>query len=314
VNRGDGTFVEEQNVRLALDVVEAIRTQDSIRTVVYANSIQAGLDNPYGKGKAGAASLLADAATSLGAEFVDIRLPNIFGEGCRPYYNSFVASFIDHVIKGTTPSIEDRPIRLLHVQSAAAALISALTGDASPIDGTPTSVKAVHDTLASMLARYRSGDIPPLSTDFDVQLFNSLRFALFPANLPIPLPSHADHRGVLTETVRAHGGGGQTFISTTVPGETRGEHYHLRKVERFVVVRGTARMELRKVLTDEVVAFTVSGDRPVIVDMPTMWAHNITNVGDTDLLTLFWANEVFNPEDPDTYRESVRMNDLEAVG
>ena len=107
------------------------------------------------------------------------------------------------------------------------------------------------------------------------------------------------------EAVKAHGGAGQTFFSTTRPGVTRGQHFHLAKVERFVVVRGEAEIALRRVLHDDVVRFRVSGRDPVVVDMPTMWAHSITNVGSDELLTLFWANEVFDPARPDTYAETV---------
>jgi UDP-2-acetamido-2,6-beta-L-arabino-hexul-4-ose reductase len=96
-------------------------------------------------------------------------------------------------------------------------------------------------------------------------------------------------------------------VSTTVPGVTRGEHFHLHKVERFVVVRGRARIELRKVLSSGVVTFDVDGDHPAVIDMPTLWAHNITNTGDTEVVTLFWANEIFDPAAPDTYAEPVRI-------
>jgi UDP-2-acetamido-2,6-beta-L-arabino-hexul-4-ose reductase len=105
--------------------------------------------------------------------------------------------------------------------------------------------------------------------------------------------------------VKVHGGGGTTFCSTTVPRVTRGEHFHLAKVERFLVLRGVAEISMRRVLHDEVVRFYVSGDEPRAIDMPTMWAHNITNVGDSELVTLFWANGVFDPADPDTFAEPV---------
>lgn len=314
VNRGEPEMVEKQNVRLAEELAATVRATPSIRRIVYANSIQSEADNPYGRGKARAAVVLAAAASETGGEFVDIRLPNLFGEGCRPNYNSFVATFVQHVIDRTVPEIADRPIRLLHVQEAAAALIEGLDRAPEPPVGTPTTVKSVYDTLESMLELYEeSGDIPPLLTALDVQLFNTLRFSLFPSRYPIALPTHADNRGALTVAVKAHGGMSQTFVSTTAPGVMRGEHFHLRKIERFVVISGTARIELRKVLADEVVAFDVTGDKPVIIDMPTGWAHNIANTGDNVVITLFWTNEVFDPTDPDTYPESVRQPSCEAV-
>jgi len=118
---------------------------------------------------------------------------------------------------------------------------------------------------------------------------------------------HADPRGELFETVRAHGGTGQAFVSTTVPGATRGDHYHLSKVERFFVLKGEAEISLRRLLHDEVVTFRVSGERPGFVDMPTMWVHNITNVGDSELVTLFWADQLLDPVNPDQYPERVEV-------
>lgn len=305
VNRGESESVESENIRLAEELAAVIRATPTIKRIVYANSIQAEVDNPYGRGKARAAQILAKSAQTIAAEFADIRLPNLFGEGGRPNYNSFVATFVQHVIDGTVPDIADRSIRLLHVQDAAAALIDALEDSPGQLDGIETTVQAVYDTLRSMLELYGVGDIPPLLTALDLQLFNTLRFALFPDRYPILLPTHADHRGALIEAVKSHGGQGQTFASTTVPGVTRGEHFHLRKVERFVVISGAARISLRKVLTDEVVSFDVNGENPVIIDMPTMWAHNITNTSASNVVTLFWTNEIFDPQDPDTHRESV---------
>lgn len=313
VNRGEPTEVEQGNITLAEDLATALR-RSPVRRVIFANSIQAGNDTPYGRGKYLAADILRAAARDIGAAFADVQLPNLFGEGGRPSYNSFVATFVDRVISQSVPQIADRSIELLHVQRAAKVLTDEL---ASPVvgasdgvltpQGLPTTVQSIYDTLADMFTLYRTGDIPALATDLDVQLFNTLRYALFPKHYPIALAKHADHRGALTEAVKVHGGQGQSFVSTTVPGVTRGEHFHLQKVERFVVVRGQARIELRKVLGSEVIGFDVDGDNPAVVDMPTLWAHNITNTGDTELVTLFWANELFDPNAPDTYPERVRV-------
>jgi UDP-2-acetamido-2,6-beta-L-arabino-hexul-4-ose reductase len=127
----------------------------------------------------------------------------------------------------------------------------------------------------------------------------------FPAGMPYVPPRHSDVRGDLVEAVKVHGGGGQIFLSTTRPGVTRGQHYHLAKAERFLVLRGEAEIRVRRLLHDDVTTFRVSGDRPVFVDMPAMWAHDITNVGHGELLTLFWSNELFDPGRPDTYPEKV---------
>lgn len=317
VNRGPEREVEEGNLTLAHDVAHSLSGARSVTRVVFANSIQAGNDTAYGRGKAAASRVLAAAAEEHGARFVDVGLPNLFGEHGRPYYNSFVQTFVAAVCAGQAPDVVDRPIALLHVQDAAQALIDALdtTGDrvVAPA-GTATTVAQILATLQSFFAVYRNGEIPPLLTDLDVDLFNTLRAALFPHHYPIPLPPRSDHRGALVEVVRCHGGTGQTFVSTTRTGVTRGEHFHLRKVERFVVLSGQASIRLRRLFTEEVVTFEVDGERPCVVDMPTGWAHNITNTGDTELTTLFWTNELFDPERPDTYPEPVGGRALAPAG
>jgi len=308
VNRGTPLEVERDNVDLARAVSAAVRSSGRQPVIVFANSIQSGNHTPYGAGKAESASVLAAAADVVGSPFVDVKLPNLFGEHGRPDYNSFVATFARSVIEGNTPQVTDRAVDLLHVQAAAQVLLEAL-GNLSSTEltpsGTPTSVQAVLDKLGYFNGLYIDGDLPPLLTDLDVDLFNTLRAARFPDHSPILLAPRRDERGQLTEVVRSHGGQGQTFVSTSKPGITRGEHFHLRKVERFVVLSGEARICLRRLFTDEVVNFDVTGHNPAIVDMPTLWVHNITNVGTSELTTLFWTHVLFDPDAPDTFPEPV---------
>jgi UDP-2-acetamido-2,6-beta-L-arabino-hexul-4-ose reductase len=307
VNRARDAEVEQGNIDLARAVAQAARAGRSAPRIVYANSVQSGSDNPYGVGKGTASSLLAAAAAELGSAYVDVRLPNLFGEHGRPQYNSFVATFVCSVINGERPEIADRTVALLHAQGGAQVLVDGLTTTEKRLDpaGTATTVQAVFDTLREFNGLYAVGDIPPLLTDLDLDLFNTLRAARFPAHYPIALNPRTDNRGRLVEVVRAHGGQGQTFVSTTKPGITRGEHFHLRKVERFVVLSGQARISLRRLFTHEVVSFDVTGESPTAVDMPTMWVHNITNSGEGELTTLFWTHELFDPEAPDTIPEPV---------
>lgn len=308
-NRGEAAEVERVNVRLAEDVASGVLQAGRPISLVYANSIQAGNDTPYGIGKAEAAEALSSAASRAGASFTDVVLPNLFGEHGSPRYNSFVATFVDAVISRSKPKINDREVELMHAQAAAQHLIDGLLGSVSQVRpaGTRTTVQGVYDELHGYHELYERGDIPDLSASFSVDLFNTYRAALFPSHYPISLSAHSDDRGRLVETVRSHGGQGQTFVSTTKPGVTRGEHYHLGKVERFVVLSGEARISLRRVFTDHIVSFDVTGEHPAVVDMPTMWVHNITNTGDTELTTLFWTHSLFNPENPDTYWEPVSL-------
>jgi len=308
VNRGTDAAVEQGNSELAQDLAEAVKRAPGAPALVYANTIQAGNGSPYGTGKALAATLLGEAASAKGSPFANVVLPNLFGEHGRPAYNSFVATFAHQVVADEMPTVADRDVELLHAQAAAQVLVDGVTGSESGRvrpRGTTTTVAGVLSTLRSQFELYRLGDIPPMASRLDVDLFNQLRAAMFPQMYPIPLMKRTDNRGSLVELVRAHGGGGQTFYSTTKPGITRGQHFHLRKVERFVVVAGQADISLRRALTDEVATFRVNGAKPVIVDMPTLWTHKITNTGADELITMFWTNEIFDPEDADTYPEEV---------
>jgi len=309
VNRGEEAQVRDGNVRLAEDLAAAVRAADRPVTVVYANSVQDGNGTPYGIGKHRAGDVLRALESATGSHVVDVRLPNVFGEHGRPRYNSFVATFVHAVASAAEPQVSDRPVELLHAQDAAQALIDGLIAGADRVDprGVEVGVQEVLDLLREFEVSYSVGEIPDLSTRFRVDLFNTYRAALFPARYPIPLTPHGDSRGTFVETVRSRGGEGQSSISTTVPGVTRGEHYHLSKVERFAVVQGRATIALRRMFHDDVVEFAVTGDQPCAVDMPVGWAHNITNTGDDVLVTQFWSHELFRPEAPDTYPHPVRQ-------
>jgi len=305
-NRESPGALEEMNIGLARDLAEAVKRCANPPRIVYANSIRSVEDTAYGRGKRLASELLLSAAVAAGGAYTDVHLPNLFGERCRPHYNSFVATFIDSIVKGYEPNILDSELALLHAQSAASALIAGLSGPGR-VDppGTIATVRGVFDTLVRFGKIYARGEIPAITVEFERDLFNSLRYALFPANLPIPMSAHSDVRGRLVEIVRSHGGDGQTFASTTNVGAIRGEHFHLHKIERFGVVSGSARIALREIYGDQVVAFDVCGGSPVAVDIPTMWAHNIANTGNEEITTLFWTHPMFESGGPDTYSELV---------
>ncbi|MBQ1024164.1 NAD-dependent epimerase/dehydratase family protein [Micromonospora sp. C95] len=308
VNRGDPTEVAAGNVEPSAALVRGLRRCPAPpKTVVFANSTQAGNGTAYGDSKSTAAATLAT-AREVGSAFIDVRLPNLYGEHGRPFYNSVVATFCRLLAEGGEPDVrEDRELDLVHVTDAAARLIGAPAG--GPWDVTMpalrVTVRSVAELLSYFATTYRTGEIPTLSDRHQVRIFNTYRSHCFPAHYPMPLTRRSDQRGGLVEVVKTHGGAGQTFCSTSYPGVARGEHFHLAKVERFVVLRGTAVINLRRVGHDEVIRFPVSGDAPVVVDMPAMWVHNIVNIGSDELLTLFWANDLFDPSQPDTYVEPV---------
>jgi UDP-2-acetamido-2,6-beta-L-arabino-hexul-4-ose reductase len=144
------------------------------------------------------------------------------------------------------------------------------------------------------------GEFPALDTPFDLALFNTFRCYIPEEKYPFTLKLNPDQRGMFVEVVRT-GSSGQFSYSTTKPGITRGNHFHTRKAERFAVIQGKAKISLRRIGTDHVVDYIIDGETPGFVDMPIWHTHNITNIGDTELLTLFWINEPYNADDPDTY-------------
>lgn len=309
VNRhSDESYLERENVRLAETLVQAIKKTDRDMFVVYANSIQSGNNSAFGRSKEKAAEIFE---AGLPGAFANVLLPNIFGEHGRPHYNSFVATFCAEIANGHAPSvIENCEVSLLHAQDAVEQVIELAcqrqVGNFSP-EGSPKLVSSVLGALELMADGYRTGQIPDLSDKFTRDLFNTYRSFLFPVHFPIFPDAMSDPRGRLFEGVRAAGGESQVFFSTTRPNQTRGEHFHLRKMERFVVLQGSARISLRRLFDSEIVHFNVSGLRPAIVDMPTKWVHSITNTGESDLVTLFYADQVFNPQDPDTFRQEVHQ-------
>lgn len=310
VNRAESDEeVESGNVAIAEILADALAMTEGNHHVVYGNTIQSQIDNPYGRGKARAAKILGSVLEERGGTLADIVLPNLFGEHGKPNYNSFVATFCNEIAQGRAPEVTgDKQVPLLHAQKAADHLIQAAQSrenlQRTPECG-PFLVSEVLDRLLEFSEAYAEGQIPNLTDAFSVDLFNTYRSYLFPQHFPFTPKVNADERGELFETVRVHGGTGQTFVSSTFPGAVRGEHYHLSKVERFFVLKGTAEIALRRVLDDEVVRFRLSGSDHGFIDMPTLWAHNITNVGDDELLTMFWSDQLLNPDAPDTYREQV---------
>ena len=270
-----------------------------------ANSTQSGSASPYGSSKHQAGVELREFCESQGIEFFEALVPNVFGEGGRPFYNSFVATFCHQLVRGEPCTIvEDREVTLIHAQEVAR-IIAAAAIDGTPVPfpmpGVTTTVSDVLAKLQAILASYTKSTFPELEDPFDIDLFNTLRAVIFAHRGPvIPFTRHADARGAFVEIVRAKGGG-QTSVSTTVPGITRGNHYHLRKVERFAVVQGSAVIEMRRLFSDDVQRYHVTGEEPVAVEIPTLHTHLITNTGDDVLLTLFWTNELFDPDRPDTH-------------
>ncbi len=307
VNRGTDDQVTGGNMLFARQLGKSLAaTKSPPARVVYANSIQAGNGSVYGTAKLEAARILAAAAAACGAEFIDVRLPNLFGEHGAPFYNSVVSTFCRLLAEGESPVVkDDKQLSLLHVQGAAEILLGVRPPEDLMGMVAERTVGQLAEELQAMASTYRSGTIPDIRGSLSRDLFNTYRSYLVGDAMPIILDRRDDSRGAFFEVIRSRGGEGQASFSTTVPGITRGQHYHRHKIERFTVLSGTAEIAMRKVFSDEVLRFRVTGEQPVSIDMPTMWSHKITNIGSDKLYTMFWINEIFDPASPDTFPEEV---------
>ncbi|GAB2456390.1 type 8 capsular polysaccharide synthesis protein Cap8F [Nocardioides hungaricus] len=291
--------VEQGNIEAARTLIDVL--PDGVH-LVYANSVHARGDTPYGRGKAAAADVLSTRAPTM----TNVFLPNLFGEHGRPNYNSYVATFCNQVVSGERPQVSnDRVLPVLHAQDAAEALVAGgenrVNGDVEP-PGEAIAITAVLALIQQFHDQYSlRGEIPDLSRRLSRSLFNTYRSYLFPRAFPMFPERHSDQRGMLVEMARSHGGTSQAFASSTEPGQTRGDHYHLHKFERFMVLDGDAEIALRRLYGDQVERFRVSGREPCFVDMPTMWTHHIRNVGSRPLLTAFWTDHLLASGDPDQY-------------
>lgn len=304
VNRAPDAVVEEANPTIARRLSTACVKSGVRPHVVYANSTHAANDTPYGRSKRIAGEILSE----IGGRYTDLVLPHIFGEGARPRYNNVTATFIEAVVAGESPQINpEGKVAMLHAGAAAQAAIDAVTEGHSGLlcpDARVTPVAELFAMLQGFQRDYAANIFPDLRDPFTVALFNSYRAALYPDGFQRPLKLNTDERGTLFEVAKG-GGGGQCFASWTEPGVTRGDHFHLNKVERFLVIQGEAIIRMRRVLGGPVWEYRVTGDAPAAIDMPTLHTHSIENVGQTPLLTLFWTHDLFDPIAPDTFFDPV---------
>lgn len=309
INRAKPEEVEKGNIRLAEDLVASLRESGKSPHVIYSSTTHIERNNPYGNGKRRAGEIIADWAEQSGARFTNVVIPHVFGEQCRPFYNSAVATFCYQIANNQQPVVENNAnLELLHAQDVCAEFMKiaeAGAGGNLRLAGRPMTVAEVLQKIQMLDGSYRRDIIPDLRDSFTLQLFNTYRGYLFPKHYPVRLKLNTDNRGSLFEAVKGDNGG-QAFLSTTKPDITRGDHYHFNKVERFLVVQGEAVIRIRKLFSDEIHEFRVSGETPEYIDMPTLHTHNITNVGSDTLMTMFWSHEIFDPRSPDTVREPVQ--------
>ena len=308
VNRGPENEVEQVNRELADRLIAALNRTGARPHLVFSSAISQAHHAAYGRAKRYCSEQFSAWSQHSGAGFANVILPHVFGEHGRPFYNSVVHTFCHQLAHNDSPVIEqDNTLHLVHAQAVAAELLRAgrerVTGDLE-IAGTSVKVSELLHLLGRLAGEYEQNIIPDLRDPLTLALFNTYRSYLYPKHFPLDLKRHSDERGDLFELVKELNGG-QVYVSTTKPGITRGNHFHSRKFERFIVLQGKANIRLRRMFSDEVLEFIVDGDQPQVLDIPTLHAHNLTNIGQGELLTLFWSHEIFDPITPDTIRAEV---------
>ena len=316
----DEEVIFNVNISITNKLISSLNRTKSKPHIIFASSTQEYMNNFYGKSKKIARLNLKNWSLSNNSIFTGLIIPNVFGPFGVPYYNSFISTFSHQLINNEVPEIKiDNEVKLIYIDKLIKEIIeiinNPLNNDFHEIKHTSTKrVSEVLELLRLFKNQYLdNGQIPRLElSSFEINLFNTFRSYIPKTFFPINFTKHTDNRGSFVEIMRSDSAG-QSSYSTTVPGITRGNHYHTRKVERFAVISGKASIKLRKVDSEEIIEYILDGEHPAYVDMPIWYTHNITNIGNKELITLFWINEPYNEEDSDTYFMKVnldKINDL----
>jgi len=305
--------IYDTNLRLVKSLINACEATNSKPHILFSSSSQESYDNLYGQSKREGRKLFERWAKRTGSRFTGLVIPNVFGPFGKPYYNSVVATFCHQLTHDEEPKIQvDGTLKLIYVNKLVEEIINRIL---TPITKKISKYEVPHSyelkvsELLKLLKSFKEmyfekGNIPDLTTNLTLDLFNTFRCYMPADKYPFYYQKHTDQRGAFVELIRANTPG-QSSYSTTVPGITRGNHFHTRKAERFAVIQGKARIQVRKKGTAEIIEYFLDGKKPSFVDMPIWYTHNITNIGNDELLTMFWINEPYDPDDPDTYFEEV---------
>ena len=332
VNRPkDSEEFKKGNFGFASLLLDTLKKHGNKCPVMLSSSIQATLigryDGEYGRSKKAGEELFFDYAKETGAKVLVYRFPNLFGKWCRPNYNSAVATFCYNTAHDLPITINDRAteLELLYIDDLISEMCDALEGKEhrAEFDGVKTvlsesgkycaapithrvTLGEIADLLETFGAQSKTLVVPEMpENSFAKKLYSTYLSYLPKEKIAFPLKMNADARGSFTELLKTEKCG-QISVNISKPGITKGEHWHNTKWEFFIVVSGRALIEERKIGTDEVLKFEVSGEKIEAVHMLPGYTHNIINLSDTeDLVTVMWANEAFNPARPDTYYEKV---------
>jgi len=303
--------IYDTNVGLAVTLIESFKRIEFKGQVIFSSSIQEDRNNTFGNSKKVARELFSNWANLSGTNFKGVIIPNVFGAFGMPFYNSVISTFSHQLVNNESPKIEtDATLNLIYINDLIKNIINLFnteTNNNVTIGHSDTyKVSEILELLIKFKNKYFvNGQIPGFNNQFEINLFNTFR-SYFNLNVhfPIKYKNNIDERGNFVEIIRLETGG-QVSFSTTKKEITRGNHFHTRKIERFSVIKGKALIQLRKIGTTKVFDYYLSGDEPAYVDMPIWYTHNIKNIGEEELYTIFWVKEFYDANDPDTYFEKV---------
>lgn len=307
VNRPkDESEFAKGNATLTEFAIENIKLNGRNTSVMLSSSIQASLDNAYGLSKAQAEALVHDYGNETGAGAFIYRFPNVFGKWCRPNYNSFVATFCHNIVNDIEINIHDpsAAVTLVYIDDVCQALIALLDGNSeSGVKSVPveykTTVGEVADLLRSFKASRETLVTEHVGTGLARALYSTYLSYFKPTDFHYTLPKYGDERGVFCEMLKTKESGQFSFF-TAHKGITRGGHYHHTKNEKFLVIKGKALFKFEHIITSERYELTVDSDEATVVETVPGWSHDVTNIGEEELIVMLWANEIFDREAPDT--------------
>lgn len=310
VNRPkDESEFMEGNFGFTSELLDLLKKNNNKSPILITSSIQAEKENPYGRSKKSGEDLLFNYSKEAGTEVYVYRLPNLFGKWSKPNYNSVVSTFCYNIARDLDIQINNPEVELslCYIDDVLNEFLKAL-GNHPTKDGEFCIVPTVHKIklgkLAGLINSFKESrkdlSIPNMESAFTKKLYSTYLSYLPEDKFAYPLKMNIDNRGSFTEFIRTPDRG-QVSINVSKPGISKGNHWHHTKNEKFLVVNGEGVIRFRKINSDEIIEYKVSGEKLEVVDIPTGYTHSIVNIGDTDMVTIMWANECFNPERPDTY-------------
>ncbi|WP_291569573.1 NAD-dependent epimerase/dehydratase family protein [Clostridium sp. UBA4548] len=317
------------NVGLTQKVINKLEELNKNTPILITSSIQAELNNAYGISKKQAEESLIEYSKRNSAKTYIFRLPNVFGKWCRPNYNSVVTTFCNNIANDLEITINDenKELELVYIEDVVKEFISTMEAyveeneqleesleeivAAKKLDilnqfyhKVPVSFKVTLGEIARKLCEFKESRknlvVPNLEDEFTKNIYSTYLSYLPVDKFSYPLKMNVDNRGSFTEFIKSSDRG-QVSINISKPGITKGNHWHHTKNEKFLVVSGNGIIQFRRIDSEEVIEYKVSGEKLEVVDIPVGYTHNIINTGDSDMVTVMWVNEIFNPEKPDTY-------------